>query len=46
MVWQTVVWPLALKKSLWDRGMAFDVQMQNVLEKKPRSDRPWSGHWG
>ncbi len=31
-----MVWPLALKKpSLWDRGMAFEVGVQNVLEKKP-----------
>ncbi len=30
-----MVWPLALKKTgLWDRGMAFDVRVQNVLEKK------------
>ncbi len=31
-----MVWPLALKKpGLWDHGMAFDVRVQNVLEKKP-----------
>ncbi len=35
MVWQTVVWSLALKKpGLWDCGMAFDIRVQNVLEKK------------
>ncbi len=34
MVWQKW-WPLALKKpGLWDHGMASDVRVQNVLEKK------------
>ncbi len=29
-----MVWPLALKKpGLWDHGIAFDVRVQNVLEK-------------
>ncbi len=23
------------KRGLWDRGMAFDVRVQNVLEKNP-----------
>ncbi len=30
---------------LWDRGMAFDVRVQNVLEKKTWSDWPRCGHW-
>ncbi len=25
--------------------MAFDVRVQNVLEKKPQSDSLWCGHW-
>ncbi len=30
-----MVWLLALKKTgMWDRDMAFDIQVQNVLEKK------------
>ncbi len=42
-----MVQPLALKKpGLLDQGMAFDIRVQNVLEKKPWSDRPWRGHWG
>ncbi len=33
-VWQTMVWPLTLKKpSLWDRGMASDVRIQTTIEK-------------
>ncbi len=31
-----MVRPLALKKpGQWDCGMAFDIRVQNVLEKKP-----------
>ncbi len=31
-----MIWPLTLKKpGLWDHGMAFDIRVQNVLEKKP-----------
>ncbi len=42
-----MVWPLALKNpGLWDRGMAFDVRMRTEIEKIPRSDRQWCGHWG
>ncbi len=29
-----------------DRGMTFDIRVQNVLEKKTRSDGPWCGHYG
>ncbi len=35
MVWKTMVCPLALKKpGLWNRGMAYDVRMRTVIEKK------------
>ncbi len=31
-----MVWPLGLKRTgLWDRGIAFDVRVRNVFEKKP-----------
>ncbi len=34
------------KPGLWDRGMAPDVRMQTEIEKIPRCDRQWCGHWG